>query len=289
VLALAIVLVSAGAGCSFVVDTSGLVGGNEASDTIADGSTTDQVAPVTNDSGGGVSPGADANGASDAGSTGDDGATGDDAGNDGGEDSAAPCTVTCDGTNATTTTCSGTTCSYTCGTGFDDCNASTGSDTDGCETPITTTTACGACGAACDTKTGTPSCDNGACSYACKTGHSDCSATGANTDGCECATPSCCGTGCQTTHSDGVGQTFYDCNDAGAPTQAGALAACAAYTGDPSACSGGWTCNGSNTVSVCYDLPDAGGCGNYCWNYSGNNNGIVTDCSCPGTKVGPWH
>jgi hypothetical protein len=203
-------------------------------------------------------------------------------------DAAPACSVTCDTTNATSSTCSGSACSYVCAPGWDDCNAGAGSDTDGCETATTSLTSCGACGAACDTTTGQPECTGGACSYTCKKGRSDCAQTGSNTDGCECATPICCGASCGSTHSDGVGNTFYNCVDAGPPTVVSALAACAAYTGDPSVCSGDWSCSRSSTVSVCYTEAD-GGCGNYCWNYSGANSGVVTDCSCPGATVGPWN
>ena len=219
--ALALAAVS---GCTLVVDTTGLVGGDAALETVVDGSTPDQRAPVGSDGATGIPPGSDASGGGDTGDAG------------GAVDSGPPCTVTCDDANATSSTCTGGACAYTCAPGWDDCNAEAGS----------------------------------------------------NTDGCECATPMCCGSSCAATHSDGVGDTFYNCNAVGAPTQSAALAACAAYTGDPSACSGSWTCNGVSTVSVCYQLSD-GGCGDYCWNYSGADNGVVTDCSCPGTKVGPWN
>jgi hypothetical protein len=136
-----------------------------------------------------------------------------------------------------------------------------------------------------------PSCAGTACAYACKPGLLDCNAAnGPNTDGCECTTPACCGTSCQTTHDDGVGQSYYDCNPQGTYGEQTAHEACAAFAmsmnGDPTACSGGWTCNMSTTQSECYA---PGGVGALCWNYSGRNAGEVTDFNCPGNKMGSWN
>jgi hypothetical protein len=127
--------------------------------------------------------------------------------------------------------------------------------------------------------------------YTCNPGHLDCnSVNGPNTDGCECTTPACCGTSCQTTHDNGTGQSFYDCAPQGTYNPKTATEACAAYAqsigGDPNACSGGWNCHGTDTLSECY-VPN--GNGTDCWNYSGTNTGQVEDFKCPATKIGTWN
>jgi hypothetical protein len=124
------------------------------------------------------------------------------------------CTNTCDSSHATgATTCVGGACHYGgCATGYRDCNASTGSDLDGCETDIQiSTTNCGGCGNVCNTThaTGTTTCASGACVYAgCATGYSDCNAsTAPDLDGCETNTntsaTNCgmCGVTCGTLHA----------------------------------------------------------------------------------------
>jgi hypothetical protein len=155
---------------------------------------------------------------------------------------------------------------------------------------------CSACGVACDTTTGTPSCNGTRCSYACKQGSSDCNyLTAPNTDGCECATPACCSGGaCETTHSDGVGQTFYDCVASKTYTQAQAQAACIAYTGNglfcvvpsPAFCL-------AQTNSVCSNVPGASTW--YCWEYAGPSPGTVqkallaNSVACPASGDPSWN
>lgn len=103
------------------------------------------------------------------------------------------------------------TCSYTCVSGFGDCD---GNVLNGCETPINTTTNCGSCGAACPARANaTAVCVSGACSISCLRGFGDCDANAAT--GCEvdltdnpsncgtcgrrCLSPTrCCGTSCTT-------------------------------------------------------------------------------------------
>jgi hypothetical protein len=164
-------------------------------------------------------------------------------------------------------------------------------DQDGGCGPLDTADNCGACGVVCDRGTGLPTCVNTTCTYACNPGHLDCNAVnGPDSDGCECTTPTCCGTSCQTAHDDGVGDKFYDCNMLGTYTDPSAIEACQAYArgmgGDPTQCSDGWSCNGVDTQSVCY-APS--GNGTDCWNYSGMNAGQVTDFSCPAGKLGDWN
>jgi hypothetical protein len=153
--------------------------------------------------------------------------------------------------------------------------------------PTTTITSCGTCGVTCDTLTGTASCNGRSCLYACSAGRSDCNAAQApDTDGCECATPACCGTACQTTHSDGVGGSFYDCVPLSTYTQQEALAACAEHAGSASFCGVG-AC-GSSLV-VCdfgSPLPDC-----TCWSYENRLAGHVfaaKSCYCPMSGDPRW-
>jgi hypothetical protein len=65
-------------------------------------------------------------------------------------DNCSACGDTCTATNATSPMCSGTTCSYTCNTGYLDCNLSVAPDLDGCECNVTgVTTAPSCCGSGC--------------------------------------------------------------------------------------------------------------------------------------------
>lgn len=140
---------------------------------------------------------------------------------------------------------------------------------------------CSACGLACGTSTGTPSCNGSTCSYACNAGHQDCNAAKApDRDGCECAGTACCSGQCQTAHSNGKGDSFYDCVATKTHNQTQANEACAAASGACSPSSVGCNCIiilgcGSTAQSVC---GSAGGkC--YCWQYSGPNQGTVQESS----------
>jgi hypothetical protein len=142
--------------------------------------------------------------------------------------------------NASAATCSNATrCAYTCKARFGDCNANSGGNTDGCETPLTTVMDCGACGRTCVVDAAShatgATCNNGnRCTYICKPNFDDCNAnTGGNTDGCESSllsTESCgaCGRVCKLTNAsaatcDGTScaytcmDHFGDCNNGGMP------------------------------------------------------------------------
>jgi hypothetical protein len=139
------------------------------------------------------------------------------------------------------------------------------------------------------------SCTGTTCQYTCNTGTSDCDkGTAPDTDGCECATPSCCGTSCQTTHGDGLGQSFYDCNPLGTFSSVTALEACQAYAasigGAASNCSDGWECNNVPPAVVCYVVGSTN-C-SYCWGYTaGTDAGWLESCTCPeaSSKLGTWN
>ena len=91
--------------------------------------------------------------------------------------------------------------------------------------------------------------------------------------------PASCATTC-TTHDDGVGQNYYDCNplySSNNPwTQTAALEACTALTGEAAKCTV-FTCNG--THSIC----SSGSVVCDCWEFSGPQAGHVNasgNCDC---------
>jgi hypothetical protein len=136
---------------------------------------------------------------------------------------------------------------------------------------------CSACGVACSSDTGAPTCGNSTCSYACAAGREDCNGpTAPNTDGCECAGTACCGTGCQIVHSSGLASpaNYYDCSATGNTTQTQAMAACTGTGGTGCAakngnCGGAFGFGGTPTNAACGTV--GGTC--YCWVYSGQNAG----------------
>jgi hypothetical protein len=154
--------------------------------------------------------------------------------------------------------------------------------------PTDTVLSCGACGVACDTLTGAPSCDGTTCRYQCGAGLIDCNGGQApDTDGCECATPACCGDACQTIHADGVGASFYDCLPPSTYTQDEAFAACAAHAGGASYC-GDQSCSGGH--AVCDFTSPLNDC--TCWGYDGDIAGHVyvsSSCVCPLTGDPSWN
>jgi hypothetical protein len=211
------------------------------------------------------------------------------------------CGRSCDTKTSTGAGCSATHCTYTgCAAGFADCDT-TAPDTNGCESSLSSTATCGACkNAACNTKTGAARCDGTTCSYKCNAGLSDCNAaTAPDTDGCECATPGCCGPQCQTKHSNGIGQSFFDCNASGTYTVDEATLACEAYAGKGH-CSGSSLCCalgvggicllGSTATSECGAVQ--GQC--FCWQYAGPVPGTVQSVSgkctaaCGASTDTPW-
>jgi hypothetical protein len=156
--------------------------------------------------------------------------------------------------------------------------------------PTNTATNCGACGVKCDTTTASvaPTCNGTSCVYSCKPGLVDCNTTAPDTNGCECAGDGCCGSSCQTKHSNGIGQNYYDCNPLGTYTEGAAMAACVASTGTPAQCAL-YVCVGNDGSLVC-----SLGAGCTCWKYdpgkSGINGRISTSCLCPISASDPsWN
>jgi len=110
--------------------------------------------------------------------------------------------------------------------------------------------------------------------------------------GCECVGGGCCGTSCQTQHSNGQGQNFYDCNPLSTFNVNQAFGACAASTGNPAQCAdlgvvcdtnldstddSAMVCSTGTTDCICwaYDGPAAG----YTYNAPGDNGCF---CALPG-------
>jgi hypothetical protein len=136
-------------------------------------------------------------------------------------------------------------------------------------------------------------------------GRSDCnSGTAPDLDGCECATPGCCAgppAGCQTTHSNGEGQSFYDCNALNTVNVNQALAACAAYAaaqGHPSTwCASNYSCGAiGGALFACYNTggPGVTTCSTapVCWGYQGAvtmPQPWVLNCASCSSKIGTWN
>jgi hypothetical protein len=158
---------------------------------------------------------------------------------------------------------------------------------------LNTVNNCTMCGAKCDgtnaTQTG---CNGTTCQYTCKPNFSNCNNGAPDLNGCECATPSCCGSACAITHNNGVGQSYYDCVDAGTYNQTQAGKACTAYTNDQFACMAA-SCIGDAGDMVICGTPD-GGTNCVCWDYVGQDLSHVyksgtTTCYCPGSTDPTWN
>jgi hypothetical protein len=173
-----------------------------------------------------------------------------------------------------------------CSKGFTKCGKS-------CRNLQTDIKNCGACGVVCGALHASSAvCSSGHCAYTCEAGFSNCDQTGANSTGCECATPGCCGNSCQVTHQNGVGQSYYSCDPLGTPGNAstyslamaqGARAAWTAGTDSSGTCPGS-----SNTVSRVTATQCA------MWSYSGTLAGHVfvsapNECFCPLATDPTWN
>jgi len=157
--------------------------------------------------------------------------------------------------------------------------------------PLNTVQNCTACGAACDTlHSNNASCNGTTCLYqSCKMGWSNCDMSPPDLDGCECNTPSCCNGKCQTTHTNGIGQNYYDCVAQNTYNLVQGVEACAAYTGNQNACSM-YTCQNPKDSLVCGSLNMK--CA--CWDYNGVSSGHAylsnnNTCYCPGSMDPTWN
>jgi hypothetical protein len=208
-------------------------------------------------------------------------------------------------------TCNGD-CSLACSSGQGDCDLIR---SNGCEATLNTTTNCTACGSSCDTTYSTgAACTGitGKCTYTgCVTTpvpHINCDTTGLDTNGCECvgnASLGCCGVGtvttapCQMTHSNGNGQSYYDCVPQNTDDQTEATRACEAWGGVGN-CSALF-CGGAAATNVMCNAAGAKNC--VCWAFASTGSpatvkghlkvGVGTGlshCLCPQATTDPtWN
>jgi len=215
--------------------------------------------------------------------------------------SCGGCGRGCATSNTAVLACADSLCTSTCQSNFANCSrpAAPASD-DGCETSIaSTTTSCGACGRSCSMNhVLAPVCANRVCTSTCMPGYMNClkptNPTG--DDGCECAGNACCpGSTCQLSHSNGLGQTWFDCVALGTHTLTQAEAArnastLVAVTDSTLAC-------GDSTPAVCRQTDTT--CA--CWGYmtgtpnagrvhlNGGADPTPTTCKCPVVGDPTWN
>src|SRR5262249_32831140 len=140
------------------------------------------------------------------------------------------CGRACSASNVATAACTGGLCTSSCATGHGNCTqpAAPAAD-DGCET--NTATDANNCGMRTNMCTApahaTAACASSMCGVGmCAANYLNCDGQAAN--GCECAGSMCCpGNTCETVHSNGSGQNFYDCAPLGTIDQTQAMEACA--------------------------------------------------------------
>ncbi len=201
------------------------------------------------------------------------------------------CGNACNAANTVGGSCSQGTCQYSaCSPGFGDCAQVSN---DGCETALDDVTNCGGCGNSCQaTNAAMPGCDGTSCSYTCNAGFMDCNAaSGANLDGCECAGTGCCAGACQTTHSNGLGQSYFDCSPLGTYSLTAAQAARAAWTGAGVDAQGACGSGGPSSPQ-CVSRQTATQCAVWCYTKSvaGHVNlSNTTSCTCPTTASPTWN
>nr|MDQ3037149.1 FG-GAP-like repeat-containing protein [Myxococcota bacterium] len=151
--------------------------------------------------------------------------------------SCGACGTTCPAGPGATAFCSASTCGIVCAPGRADCN---GDPIDGCEVDLTSTTSdCGACGAACTLPNATEVCTASLCQVdSCDAGFDDCNA--ARIDGCEASlstdSANCgvCGSACPSGQRCSMGMCLASC---AAPLTACGLECVNAGT-DPANCGG---------------------------------------------------
>jgi hypothetical protein len=136
------------------------------------------------------------------------------------------------------------------------------------------------------------SCNDGVCAPGCAGASSNCDGDPSN--GCECSTPSCCGAACQTSHSNGLGQRYYDCNPLGIPGNPSTYKLSMAQ-----AALMAWPVTGTDGIISCgvglsaVYREDASSCA--VWVYTGALAGYVrlstgaSSCSCPTTSDRTWN
>jgi Cys-rich repeat protein len=236
----------------------------------------------------------------------------------GNSDNCGACTHGCTTQQASGTSCSGGQCKPVCISGWADCSTPAPPNNDnGCETHTDVLiTDCGGCGRACSTNNtmGPLSCSQGLCKpTGCAPGYGDCGQPAAPTkdDGCEamlntplhcgsCANAcpagrQCCGTNCEITHTNGLGQQFFDCAALDTHDVTEAMAAAHAwmsggtvFDANPSPCAdgSGMVCNQQSNSCACWAYV-AGGTSAVAGHVF--LNAASTGCRCPGIGDGTWH
>ncbi len=177
----------------------------------------------------------------------------------------------------------------------------TGSATDTNTCAVNTTASCGTCGRACSsTNVQTLDCNAGECWSTCQAGFSNCGrpVAPAPDDGCECEGTTCCGNACATKHSNGLGDSYFDCGALGTPglattyTQAMATAAATAWTPSGTVAGPG-QCGNGGSASICMSKTTGDSCAVWC--YTKALAGRVrlttgsTACACPTTSDPTWN
>jgi hypothetical protein len=110
-------------------------------------------------------------------------------------------------------------------------------------------------------------------------------------------TPSCCGTSCQTTHNNGLGEPYYDCSPLGTPglpSTYTATMASEARTAWPNAGTDNMgTCGNGANASACIGRATAGSCAVWCYTkgLAGyvHLNLVNNQCYCPTTSDPSWN
>jgi len=101
----------------------------------------------------------------------------------------------------------------------------------------------------------------------------------------------CASGACPTTHSDGLGQDYYNCLPLDTYTQTTAIEAGTAYEisigGSSANVSGGWFCSNNSLVFVCATNPSGDPLS--CWGYEGSETGQVSGPNCPWVESGTWN
>jgi len=205
--------------------------------------------------------------------------------------SCGACDRACATTQVATAACAGGVCTSSCNPGFGNCTkpAAPASD-DGCETNFYDVQHCGGCTNVCNLANATAKCPSGTCQVdTCKPSFLNCDNNPAN--GCECGGSACCGTACQTNHSNGLGQTFADCAALNTFNKAQAQEAATAWaaTATPLDLA---TCPGTNSTTSAWCWQTATKCA--CWGYAGLGKGKVfqnttNGCICPTDVNTPWN
>jgi hypothetical protein len=137
---------------------------------------------------------------------------------------------------------------------------------------------CGGCDNVCDDsgRSTQTQCYQEQCYYNCTEGYVSCHApTGSRLQGCECEGFGCCGTECQTKHSNGIGGHWFDCQPLDTYNSTQALQACLSHTGSYEQC-GDTSCPGGGHAYCTSD--------GHCWGYDGAVAGRVSSgaiIACP--------